>query len=522
VKSNGGLPRPIGPHELEAEVNRGTYDVVVLGAGIVGCMTARFLSARDLSVALVDRGNDVGTGATCANSAILHSGHDPEPGTLKARMNRRGNELWHRIGDELDVPRSWCGALIVAVGDDELAQLPALARRGAENGIEGLRIISRDELMQREPNINPEASGALLTPSAGVIDPFRAAVAAAENAVENGVELMLDTEVTGVELAPADDAGSAADASRVRLAAVHTSRGDIRARWFVNSLGVHADEFMHMAGDRPEFVIRPRRGEYFIFDASRIATHKVLFPMPSEKGKGVLVTTTTHGNTLVGPNAEFIDEKDDTASTSAGMAEVLESARRLVPALDARDIIGSFAGVRATGNFGHKDFLIEASAHVQGLINLGGIESPGFVSAPAIAERVVEILKEQGEPLPRKSRWNPVRHRTPVFKELGHEERAKLIAARPDYGRIVCRCENVTEGEIVDAVHSPVPATSYDAVKRRCWLGTGRCQGGFDYPRVIQILARELNLPVTEITKRGRGSEILMRGTKTPEEVAVP
>lgn len=502
-------------------MNTKSYDVAVLGAGIVGCMTARFLSAYDLSVVLVDRANDVGTGATRANSAILHSGHDPEPGTLKARMNRRGNELWHRIGDELDVPRTWCGALIVAIGGEELAQLPELVRRGLENGIEGLRIIDRDELLRREPHINPEASGALFTPSAGVIDPFRAAVAAAENAAENGVELMLDTEVTGVELIHAAAASSGGGGRRPRLAAVHTSRGELRAHWFVNSLGAHADELMHLAGDRPEFVIRPRRGEYFIFDASKIATHCVLFPLPSEKGKGVLVTTTTHGNTLVGPNAQFIDDKDDTASTSAGMAEILESAHRLVPGLDARDIIGSFAGVRATGNFGGRDFLIEASERVQGLINLGGIESPGFVSAPAIAERVVEILREQGEPLRRKAGWNPARRRPPAFKELGHEQRAKLIAGRPDYGRIVCRCENVTEGEIVDAVHSPVPATSYDAVKRRCWLGTGRCQGGFDYPRVIQILARELGVSVMEITRSGRGSEILRRETKVPEEAAV-
>ncbi|WP_455382066.1 FAD-dependent oxidoreductase [Salinispira pacifica] len=503
-------------------MNDNSYDVAVLGAGIVGCMTARFLSAYDLSVVLIDRANDVGTGATCANSAILHSGHDPEPGTVKAFMNRRGNELWHRIGDELDVPRNWCGALIVAVGSGELAGLEPLLERGRANGIEGLRIIGREELLEREPGVNPDATGALFTPTAGVIDPFRAAIAAAENAVENGVTLMLDTEVTGVELQSTEhrETGTA-PSGRSRLTTVHTTSGDVRARWFVNSLGVHADEFMHMAGDRPKFTIRPRRGEYFIFDAAKMKTNSVLFPMPSEKGKGILVTTTTHGNTLVGPNAQFIDDKEDTASTAAGMAEILSSAQRLVPGLDSRDIIGSFAGIRATGNYGRKDFLIEASAIVDGLINLGGIESPGFVASPAIAERVVEILREQGLSLVEKPDWKPYRRRAPAFKELSHEARARLIEQRPDYGRIVCRCENVTEGEIVDAVRSPVPATSYDAVKRRCWLGTGRCQGGFDYPRVIEILARELSVPVTEITKRGHGSELLYRETKVPEKAAV-
>jgi glycerol-3-phosphate dehydrogenase len=478
------------------------FDLIIIGAGVVGCMIARTLSRFRLSIGLLDRANDVGTGTSNSNSAIIHSGYDPAPGTNKAILNRRGNELWRlKLAEELDVPFVKTGSLVVAVGPQELPSLQRLYERGLENGIEGIQMLGRDAALAREPLLTPKVSGALWTPTAGVVDPFAGTYAAAENAVVNGVEIILDAEVRGLLIREGAVRG------------VATTRGDFQADWVINSAGVHSDEIMHMAGDRPEFKISPRKGEYFIFDPARIRLTNVLFPLPTEKGKGILVTTTAHGNLMIGSNAESIADKDDTTMTRRGMEEIFGSAKKLVPALDKRAIIASFAGVRATGNW-HRDFLIERSASTRGLINLCGIESPGYASAPAIAERIEGMLREAGADLVEKERWNPRRTAAPSFKKLSHEQRARLIKAEPLYGRIVCRCEHVTEGEVVAAIHSPVPARSYDAVKRRCWLGTGRCQGGFDIPRVLEILSRELDVPMTMVTKQGAGSEYLFRRTK--------
>lgn len=491
------------------KVDHKKYDVVIIGAGIVGSMIARELSKYKLSVAVVEREEDIGMGQSTANSAIIHSGHDPEPGSLKARMNVRGNELWYQIAPELDIPIRKTGALIVAVGPEEEEGLEPLYERGKRNGVEGLEILSREQVLEMEPHLSPEVTGALSTPTAGVVDPFQGVLGAAECAAINGVEFILHAEVRGMIV----EAGT--------LTAVETTQGTISADWFINSAGVHSDEIMHMAGDHPEFEITARRGEYFVFDESALSVNNVLFPMPSEKGKGILVTTTTHGNTMIGPNSDPTADKEDHSVTRHGMSEILSGASRLVPDVSPRDVIATFAGLRATGNYKpdgkNKDFLIEVSQSVNGLVNLGGIESPGYVSSPAIAEYVAELLVGEGVKLEKKPDWQPRRKRIVRFKDLSHAERAGLIAQNPAYGRIVCRCEEVTEGEIVDAIHSPIPAENYDAIKRRTWLGTGRCQGSFDYPRTMEILARELGLSMTEITKKGPGSIFLYRQTK--EEV---
>ena len=482
--------------------NNSRVDVAIIGAGIVGSMIARELSRYQLSVALLDRANDVGTGASCANSAILHSGHDPRPGSLKARLNRRGNELWWKIGEELDIPRIACGSMIVALGREQLPELDKLLARGTANNIEGLRILSADEARTREPLLSDATAGALWTPTAGVIDPLRGTVAIAESAAVNGVSVELDCEVSGLII----EGG--------RIAGVHSSRGDLGADWVINAAGIYSDVIMHEAGDHPEYSLIPRKGEYFLFDAARVQVHNVLFPLPTEKGKGTLVTVSAHGNTMIGPNATVIENRDDTSNTAAGMQEILASAQRLVPSLDARDIIASFAGIRATGVGGNGDFLIELSSSVDHLVHLSGIESPGYVAAPAIAEHVVGMLAGAGLRLAPKPHGLMDLPRRPRFRELSHEERAKLIAKDSSYGRIVCRCEMVTEGEVVAAMKGPIPARSYDALKRRCWLGTGRCQGGFDYSRVIELMARENGLPQTEVTKKGGGSRFLYRETK--------
>ena len=337
-----------------------------------------------------------------------------------------------------------------------------------------------------------------------------AAVAAAENAVHNGV-----TVLTGTCFVDFIFAGR-------RIVGVKTNRGDFNCRWVINAAGLYSDVVMHKAGVRPEFKISPRRGEYSVLDRAEIQVNNVLFPVPSEKGKGILVTTTVHGNTIVGPNSQNIDDKEDRSVTPDGMAEIWSGAQKLIPSLSPRFSIAVFAGLRACGNapclapgvnHGH-DFVIEIPAEVQGLVNLGGIESPGLTSSPAIAQRVVELLADAGEKLVPRSNWDPIREPRPHFRRLPREEQIKLIKADPRYGRVICRCELVTEGEIIAEIHAPIPAVTYDAIKRRTWLGAGRCQGAFDMPRVVDIIAHELGVPPEAVSKKGPGSEFLVRKTK--------
>lgn len=389
------------------------YDVVIIGAGIVGSMVARTLSKYNLSIAVLDREADVGMGQSTANSAILHSGHDPVPGTMKAIMNKRGNELWKEYSKELNVPITESGAMIVAVGPEEQKGIAELYERAQENGIPGVEVWSREQVLEQEPHLSPDVTGALWTPTAGVVDPFEGVLAAAENAATNGAEFHLNTEVQEVIV------------ENGRLLGVRTNNGEFRGRWVVNAAGVHSDEIMHMAGDHPEFQITARRGEYFIFDKAKVHITNVLFPMPTDKGKGILVSVTAHGNTLIGPNALEIREKDDTSVTKEGLNEILTNSTKLVPSLSPRDVIATFAGVRATGNYKpdgkNKDFLIEISKSVDGLINLAGIESPGYVSAPAIGEEVERLLKEEaGENLEVKADYNPIRPARVHFAKMDH------------------------------------------------------------------------------------------------------
>ncbi len=489
------------------------YDVIIIGAGIVGSMTARFLSRYQLRILLIDRESDIGTGATSANSAIVHAGYDPKPGTLKAEMNVLGNPMWDALSGELGFEFDRRGDYVVAVTPEELRELDRLLEQGRRNGVPGMHIISADEMRAREPNINPAVTGALWAPTGGICDPFMATVAAAENAVQNGVDVLLDTCFEDFII----ESG--------RIVGIRTNRGLFGCRWVVNAAGLFADEVMHKAGLRPEFKITPRRGEYAVLDRGEIQINNVLFPVPSEKGKGILVTATTHGNALVGPNSEFIGDKDDHAVTPGGMQQIWDGARKLIPSLKPAHTIAVFAGLRACGNAPSlkpgvndaHDFIIETPTSPRGLVNLGGIESPGLTSAPAIAQRVVELIQDAGERLAEKHDWNPIRPPRPHFRKLTREDQIKLIQADPRYGKIICRCELVTEGEIVAEINAPIPATNYDAIKRRTWLGTGRCLGSFDLPRVVDILARELGLPQEAVTKKGPGSEFLVRHTKAVE-----
>ncbi len=479
------------------------YDVIVIGAGVVGCMVARWLSRYDLRILLIEQEADIGMGASSANSAIVHAGYDPLPGTLKAITNVRGNAMWDDVAGELNVPFDRRGDYVVAVGAEELPALERLMAQGRRNGVPGMSIITGDEMLRREPNLNPLTSGALWAASGGLCDPFAVTIAAAENAVQNGVTIL--TETAFEAFAPGG---------------IQTNRGRFGCRWVVNAAGLNADVVMHSAGVRPEFCITPRRGEYAVLDRAEITINNVLFPVPGAKGKGILVTATLHGNAIVGPNAQDLDDKDDRANTAEGLDEVWRGAHKLIPTLNPRHTIATFAGLRPCGNahceardvnYDH-DFVIEIPK--PGFVNLGGIESPGLTAAPAIAERVVEMLKDAGLELKPRRDWNPIRPAPPRFRDLSPTEKAELIRRDPRYGRVVCRCEMVTEGEIVAAIHGPVPARTYDAIKRRTWLGTGRCLGAFDMPRVVDILARELGVSPTQVTKKGAGSEFLVRETK--------
>jgi len=489
-----------------------TCDVLIIGGGVVGCMVARFLSQYDQKIILIEKEADVGMGASSANSAIIHAGHDPLPGTLKAAMNTRANPMWDTVAAELSVPFERRGSYVVASRPEQMARLEELLQRARQNGVPGAVILTGDELRTREPALSPEACGALFTPSAGLIDTLLISLAAAENALQNGVQILLETAFEDFLF------------EGRRIVGVRTNRGEIRCRWVVNAAGLFSDEVMHKAGVRPDFRITPRRGEYCILDQAETSIHNVLFPVPSEVSKGILVLASLHGNTLVGPDSQLVAEKDNEDITPQGMEEIWNGAAQLVPSLNPRHVIATFAGLRATGNAStpgldyHHDFIIEIPAEVQGLVNLGGIESPGLTAAPAIAERVIELLRDAGEKLTPRKDWNPIRTPRPRFRELSRAEQAALIAKDPRYGRVICRCELVTEGEIVAELHGPIPALTYDAIKRRTWLGTGRCLGSFDMPRVVQIMAQELGVSPIEITKRGVGSNFLTRPTKAVEE----
>lgn len=489
------------------------YDYIIIGGGVVGCMIARWLSRFEGKVLLIEKQADIGMGCSSANTAIVHAGYDPLPGSLKARMNVKGNPMWDQLAGELNFAFERRGDYVVAVGDDELSHLDTLMVQGRKNGVPGMVMLNGPEMRSREKNINPEVSGALWASTGGICDPFQVTVAAGENAVMNGVKVLLDTTFEDFIW------------EGTRIIGVKTNRGDFLARWVINSAGIYSDEVMHKAGVRPEFFIKARKGEYFIFDRADVSIDNVLFPVPSAKGKGILVTTTLHENTIIGPNANVIDDKEDTSTTKEGLQEVAEGALKLVPSLNLKYSIANFVGLRPMGNgpcktpgiIYNNDYIIEIPENVQGFVNLGGIESPGLTSAPAIAEEVIDLLKDAGEKFVIKKDWDPIRPARPRFRNMSHKERQLLVEMDPRFGQVICRCENITEGEIIAEIHAPIPARTYDAIKRRTWLGTGRCQGGFDMPRVVNILSRELQMSPLEVTKRGQGSEYLFRETKQVE-----
>jgi len=486
------------------------FDVIIIGGGVVGCLTARALSRYQLKILLIEKRSDIGSVTSAANTALVHPGYNATTGSLKAKMNVAANPMWTQLSGELQFTFDRCGDYVVAIGADELPKLDTLMERGKRNGVTGMRIISGEEMRKREPLINPDVSGALYAETGGMCDPFGITLAAAENAVMNGVEIRRDTEFLGFIK------------EKQRITGIHTRAGDLHCRWAVNAAGLYSDIVMHAAGVRPEFHVTPRKGEYMILDRAESELQSVYFPVPSDISKGILATATVHGNTILGPTAREQDDRENKSNTASGLDEVLSGGKKLIPSIEARHVISIFAGLRAAGNAPCEDaavdyihdFIVEIPFEVRGFVNTGGIESPGLTSSPAIAQRVVDLLRDAGEDLTEKKDWNPIRPARPRFRYMSNEARKELIEHDARFGRIVCRCENVTEGEIVAEIHSLVPARTYDAIKRRTWLGTGRCQGGFDLTRVTEILARELEISELAISKKGDRSMLLDRQTK--------
>lgn len=475
------------------------YDVTIIGAGIIGNFIARELSKYDLKVLLLDKENDVANGTTKANSAIVHAGYDAEPNSLKARFNVEGNRMMEQICKELDVPFKRIGSLVVAFNEEEIETVKGIYEKGLKNGVPNMRIILKDELLEMEPNINPEAVGALYAPTGGIVGPWELAIALAENAVENGVELRLNTEVLNIEK---QDTGYK----------IYTNDGEIDSKYVVNSAGVYADRIHNMVAD-PTFTLTPRRGQYYLLDKSAgTLVNRVIFQSPSKISKGVVVLPTVHGNLLVGPDAEDIDDRDNKYTSDDRLDFVKDRAKKTSDKIPFNMVITSFAGLRASPSTG--DFIVEEVEGAKGFIDVAGIESPGLSASPAIGDFVASLLKEIDGNFVENEDFNPIRREMIHFMELSQEEKSRLIKEDPRYGRIICRCENITEGEIVDAIHRKVGGTSVDGIKRRTRAGMGRCQGGFCQPRVIEILARELGKGLTEIVKDGPNSNIAIGETK--------
>ena len=475
------------------------YDVVIIGCGVVGASAAYELARYKLRVAVLEAAADIAAGTTKANSAIIHAGYDPEPGTLMARLNVEGNRLTGEICEKLQVPFKRVGSLVAAFSPEQLPTLRTLYDRGCKNGVPGLRLLSGEEARAMEPGLSEEVCGALFAPSAGIIDPWGFAIAMAETAVRGGVELRRDCPVTGIE-----DTGAGF--------VLHTPTGDVTARFVLNAAGVDADR-VHEMLEPNDWQTLPSRGEYYLLDKSEHdRVSRVIFQCPGPEGKGVLVAPTIHGNLICGPNAEAVEDRLDLGNTAAGMAEVRAKASRSVPGIQWRQNIRNFAGLRA--NTTRSDFIIEESKAHPGFIDLAGIKSPGLSSAPAIAKMAAEMLAADGLALEPDPDFVDKREHI-VFKNLSAEEKNELIRKDPRYGRVVCRCETITEGEIVAALHSPIPPRSINGVKRRCNAGMGRCQGGFCGPRVQEIIARELGIDQAEVLLEQAGSTILTGRTKT-------
>ena len=468
------------------------YDVIIIGAGVVGSATARELSRYDLDILVLERSSDVCEGTSKANSGIVHAGYDAKPGTKKAYFNVRGSLMMEGLSRELDFAYRRNGSLVLCYAEDEIVKLEELKQRGETNGVKDITILNKEELLKKEPNLSKEVVAALYAPTGAIVDPFGLTIALAENAFVNGVKFNFNEEVTNV----VKDGGGFT---------VKTAKGEYKTKAVVNAAGVYSDAIHNMVcTDRIN--ITARKGEYCLYDKKVGGTvSSTIFRLPGALGKGVLVTPTVHGNLLIGPTADDTPDKEAVNTTAGGLASVLKGGAISIETVPSKSVITSFAGLRAHSDQG--DFVIGESS-VPGFFDAAGIESPGLSAAPAIGEY---LSKEVAEKLSasKKASFVGTRKGIPSMALASDEEKERLIKEDPLYANVVCRCELVTEGEIVNSIRRPLGATTLDGVKRRTRAGMGRCQSGFCSPTTIELIARELGIPAAEVTKHGKGSEFI-------------
>lgn len=483
----------------------GQADIVVIGAGVTGSGIARTLSKYNKRIIVVEKASDVSEGTSKSNNGMIHSGYDSKAGSLKALLNVKGNAMYTKWQEELHFKMNRCGSFVVGFDESDDAYLEQYYELGKKNGVPGIAILSGDEARAIDPAVNHDVIKALWTPSAAYVEPYEVVEALMENAIDNGAELMLNTEV----LRFTRQGG--------RISGVVTDKGIIEAACVINAAGLYADEIAELAGDR-FYTIHPRRGTLVILDKKIGKTTNKCFigTPPKNFTKGGGPTQTPEGNPLWGPSAIEVPEKDDLAVDEEDVRFVMEKGKHLTEGASEKDIITYFSGCRASNYI--EDFIIEASEVLDNFIHVAGIQSPGLASSPAIAERVEGIYKTLHPEATVREDYDPIRPEHKAFRDCSLEEKEALIAKNPLYGHVICRCETITEAEIVDAIHGKIPATTVDAVKRRTRAGMGRCQGGFCGPRVVEIIARELGVAPEEVTKRGAGSEMLTTASRKGEE----
>lgn len=471
------------------------YDVIIIGAGVVGGMIARELSKYQLNICLLEKENDVAMGASRANSGIVHGGYDPEPGTLKAKLNTEGVELLFQAAKELNVPIKRNGSLVCAFNGKEDLTVWELYDRGARNGISGLQILTGQQARELEPQLSEAVTSALYVPNAGIVCPYELTIAAVGNAMDNGVTLKRNFRVAAIH--------KENNGYKVTCAAGENVCG----KYILNCAGGFSDKIAAMVGDTG-FAIVPRAGEYMLLDKSEGGrVRHTIFQVPSEEGKGILVSPTVDGNLLTGPTAQKVDTPESRETTAVGLAQVRLLAAKSVPSVDFRQVITSFTGVRSSEKNG--DFIIEQSLNAPGVVHVAAIDSPGLTCCVSIAKYVKKLLCTAGLEMPHKDNWNGTRQDPHAFRKMTDEEKNDYIQKNPDYGKIVCRCETVSEGEIRAAIRQNPPAMDMDGVKRRTRSGMGRCQGGFCGPYVMALIAEELGVPMEQVTKCGDGSFML-------------
>ena len=469
------------------------YDIIIIGGGIIGTATARELGRYNLKTLLIERGADIAIGATKANSGILHAGYDCHPGTIKARLNVKGSNLYPKLCEELDIPFRINGSLVIASAENDLARLHALYKQGLENGVADMELLSAEETLALEPNLTDRVTGSLRAKTAGVISPYEAGIAFAENASTNGVEFMLETEVIDVE------------PSRKGGYIVWVSSGtSLATKILINAAGIESANIHNYVNSNKEEII-PQRGQYFLLDNTQqdLVQHTI-FPLPTHLGKGALIIPTVDGNILLGPTAELPETPTATGTTAEGLKDALEKVSLMLKTVPIQDRVTAYSGIRAKHS--GKDFIIEETA--PGFISAIGIDSPGLTAAPAVAQRIAEMVAVRLQPTLNHN-FNHIRVGIKRFRELSKADQVAIINENPAYGRVVCRCETITEAEILEAIHRPVGAKNLDALKRRTRAQMGRCQGGFCKLRLVEILSQELDIPPTAVTMNGDSSEIM-------------